>query len=212
MKSLESFPDIQPVFYHGFKVVTFTGRSHLTRMKINRWLLFSILILALGVLWIWASRTSNTTQAANITAPQQGFLAPNLSLETLDGKKVALSDFKGKVVLVNFWASWCPPCKAEMQAIQNTYQAYQAQGLVVLAVNATFEDSTDSARSFASAADLTFPVLTDPNGDASRLYHIDALPTSFFVDRQGKIQRVVVGGPMPEALLRSQVEQMLAGQ
>jgi peroxiredoxin len=128
---------------------------------------------------------------------------------TFDGKQVNLSDFKGKVVLINFWASWCPPCKAEMQAIQNTYRAYGDQGLVVLAVNTTFQDDANAAQQFAQSEGLTFPLLTDLNGNTFRLYQVQAMPTSFFVDRQGKIAEVVIGGPMAEALIRSRVEALL---
>jgi cytochrome c biogenesis protein CcmG, thiol:disulfide interchange protein DsbE len=179
---------------------------------INRhWLVFPITILALAAGWIWLSRPLDRPNTAGIPAPQQGFFAPGFTLKTMDGKQVSLSDFKGKVVLINFWASWCPPCKAEMQAIQNTYLAYGNQGLIVLAVNTTFQDDATVARQFAQSEGLTFPLLTDLNGDTFRLYQVEAMPTSFFVDRQGKIAEVVVGGPMAEALIRSRVEELLRG-
>jgi cytochrome c biogenesis protein CcmG/thiol:disulfide interchange protein DsbE len=179
---------------------------------VNRHRLFlSISVLALAAGWIWLSRPLNRPITAGIPAPQQGFFAPGFTLNTMDGKQVSLADFKGKVVLINFWASWCPPCKAEMQAIQNTYKAYADQGLVVLAVNTTFQDDANAARQFAQSEGLTFPLLTDLNGDTFRLYQVEAMPTSFFVDRQGKIAEVVVGGPMAEALIRSRVETLLKG-
>ena len=98
-----------------------------------------------------------------------------------------------------------------MQAIQNAYLAYGNQGLIVLAVNTTFQDDATVARQFAQSEGLTFPLLTDLNGDTFRLYQVEAMPTSFFVDRQGKIAEVVVGGPMAEALIRSRVEELLRG-
>jgi cytochrome c biogenesis protein CcmG, thiol:disulfide interchange protein DsbE len=177
---------------------------------INRhWSLFSIFVLTLAAGWIWLSRPINRPINPMIPAPQQGFVAPGLTLDTLDGKKVSLSDLRGKVILINFWASWCPPCKAEMQAIQHTYEAYREQGLVVLAVNTTYQDDAGAARQFAQAEGLTFPLLADQSGDIFRLYQVRALPTSFFVDRQGKIQSVVIGGPMAEALIRSRIETLL---
>ena len=177
---------------------------------INRhWAAFSIAVLTLAAGWIWISRPLNHSLPAGIPAPRQGFFAPDFSLNTLDGEQVSLSGLRGKVVLINFWATWCPPCKTEMPAIQAAYQAYRDQGLVVLAVNTTDQDEADAARQFAQSAGLTFPLLADVNGDAFRRYQVQALPTSFFVDRQGKIAEVVVGGPMAEALIRSRVEKLL---
>ena len=181
---------------------------------INRhWMIFSLSILALAAGWVWFSRPGVSQASAEISAPQQGFIAPVFTLNTFTGQSVALTGLKGKVVLVNFWASWCPPCRAEMQAIQNAYADYQGQGLVVLAVNTSYQDDLARAAQFARDEGLTFPLLSDPDGSISRLYRVQAMPTSFFIDRQGKIVRVVIGGPMPEALVRSQIESMMkAGQ
>ena len=178
--------------------------------RISRhWPLFSITVLALCAGWIWMSRSPSPALDSGIPAPRQGFLAPGFTLNTLDGKEASLSDSKGKVVLINFWASWCPACKAEMPAIQTAYQAYGDQGLVVLAINATDQDEANAARQFARTEGLTFPLLADVSGATFQSYQVQALPTSFFVDRQGKIAWVVVGGPMAEALIRSHVEALL---
>jgi len=155
------------------------------------------------------SRPISRALDPGIPAPRQGFFAPGFTLNTLDGKEVDLSNLKGKVVLINFWASWCSPCKAEMPAIQATYQVYRDQGLVVLGINVTDQGEANAARQFAQTEGLTFPLLADVRGDIFQLYQVQALPTSFFVDRQGKIATVVVGGPMAEALIRSRVEALL---
>jgi cytochrome c biogenesis protein CcmG, thiol:disulfide interchange protein DsbE len=177
---------------------------------INRhWSPFSIMILAISAGWIWMSRPVSRALDPGIPAPQQGFFAPTFTLNTLDGEQVSLSSLKGKVVLINFWASWCSPCKAEMPAIQATYQTYKDQGLVVLGINATDQDEADAARQFAQAEGLTFPLLADVSGTTFQLYQVQALPTSFFVDRQSKIVSVVVGGPMAEALIRTRIETLL---
>jgi cytochrome c biogenesis protein CcmG/thiol:disulfide interchange protein DsbE len=184
-------------------------RSGLERWINRHWSLFSIAVLAVSAGWIWMSRPLNRTLDPGIPAPQQGFFAPGFTLNTLAGEPVSLSDLKGKVILINFWASWCSPCKAEMPAIQATYQTYKDQGLVVLGINATDQDEANAARQFAQTQGLTFPLLADVSGTVFQLYQVQALPTSFFVDRQGKIGSVVVGGPMAEALLRTRIETLL---
>jgi cytochrome c biogenesis protein CcmG/thiol:disulfide interchange protein DsbE len=178
--------------------------------RINRhWPFFSITVLALCAGWIWMSRPPSSALDSGIPAPRQGFLAPGFTLNTLDGKEASLSDSQGKVVLINFWASWCPACKAEMPAIQAAYQAYRDEGLVVLAINATDQDEESAARQFAKTEGLTFSLLADVSRATFQLYQVQALPTSFFVDRQGRVASVVVGGPMAEALIRSRVEALL---
>ena len=136
-------------------------------------------------------------------------MAPDFTLSTFSGEPVNLAGLKGKVVLINFWASWCPPCRAEMQAMQHVYADYQDQGLVILAINTTYQDDILKATQFAQSEGLTFPLLTEPDGNIARLYRVQAMPTSFFIDRQGKITRLMIGGPMPEALIRTQVEALL---
>ena len=177
----------------------------------HHWAIFSLAILALSAGWIWLSRPAEDSLNADIPAPQQGFIAPDFTLNAWEGQTVHLADLRNQVVLINFWASWCPPCKAEMPAIQAAYQAYSGQGLAVLGINAADQDEVSAARQFAQAAGLTFPLLADESGKVFDLYQVKALPTSFFVDRQGKITSVVVGGPMAEALIRSRVEALLKG-
>jgi peroxiredoxin len=174
------------------------------------WTPFSILILVLGAAWIWASAApeSGTTNGA-IPAPQEGFLAPDFSLQTLDGKTVSLAALRGQPVLLNLWASWCGPCRAEMPAMQRVYEEYQDQGFVILAVNATNQDRVNSVGAFVAEHGLTFPVLLDTDATVSQAYQLRSLPTTFFIDQGGIIQEVVIGGPMSEALLHTRVEKLL---
>ena len=179
-------------------------------MKINRQLLTIPVILLAGLAWIWTSRAvAGETTAGNIPAPRQGFQAPDFSLQNDQGDFVRLSDLRGKPVLVNVWASWCTPCRAEMPAIQRLYQDYQSRGLEILAVNSTTQDSVERAAAFAQDLGLTFPVLFDTDGEVARLYKVQALPSSYFIKPDGKIEEVVIGGPMSEALLRVRVEKLL---
>lgn len=180
-------------------------------ITLSRWMVFSVLLLSLGAFWIWLSSApiGSTTQG-DIPAPQKGFLAPDFELETLDHQVYKLSDLRGKPVLINFWASWCPPCRTEMPAIQNTYDQYRDQGFEVLAVNSTHQDNLGDAITFAQTRRLTFPILLDRDGSVGNLYEIRSLPTSFFIDQNGIIQDVVIGGPMAEALLKIRAEQLFA--
>jgi cytochrome c biogenesis protein CcmG, thiol:disulfide interchange protein DsbE len=168
------------------------------------------MLLLAGLVWISWSRAPQGSQiAGRIPAPQAGFLAPDFSLETAHGEPVRLSDLRGRVVIVNLWASWCGPCKAEMPALERIHQDYAGQGLVLLGVNATNQDSRENALAFAQEQGLSFPILFDAEGEVSKLYRLQALPTTFFIQPDGTIRDVVVGGPMAEALLRIRVEQLL---
>jgi len=170
----------------------------------------SAIILVAGLAWLFISADrSGTSTAGQIPAPQAGFLAPDFTLETLEGDSLTLSDLRGKAVLVNLWATWCPPCRAEMPAIQKLYQEYQDQGFVVLAVNATNQDSLSKIPAFIGEYGLTFPILLDTAGEVSRQYQLRSLPSSYFIGRDGIIQEVVIGGPMAETLLRTRIEKIL---
>ncbi len=165
----------------------------------------------LGSLWIWVSAVPlNDTTSGLIPSPREGFPAPDFTLDTLEGSQMTLSDLRGKVVIVNLWTSWCPPCRAEMPTIEQIYQENKAQGLEVLAVNTTDQDSESAAANFAQEFGLTFPILLDRDGSVSKRYQLLALPTTYFIDRQGIIRAVVPGGPMSETLIESKIADLLA--
>jgi len=172
--------------------------------------LFYGFLLVTGLGWIWLSAApQNSTTNGKIPAPQSGFLAPDFNLKTLDGQNVRLSDFRGKVVLVNIWASWCTPCRAEMPAIERVYQNYREQGLIVLAVDSTVQDTVSNVKAFVDENELSFPILLDEGGLVTRLYRVQSLPNSFFIGADGVVREVVIGGPMAEALVSSRVEKLL---
>jgi peroxiredoxin len=119
---------------------------------------------------------------------------PYFKLPTIEGNLVSLSDFKGKAVFINLWASWCPPCKLEMPDIEAAYEKYQAQNLVVLGINVTTQDNLDDVKAFIEEYNLTFPILLDESGEVSEeLFHLRGLPTSFFIDSEGILQRIHIG-------------------
>ena len=177
----------------------------------RRWVGLTITLIVLGIFWIFLSRVpvSATTDGVPPPSAREGFSAPDFSLELLGGGQVTLSELRGKVVLVNLWASWCPPCRAEMPAIERVYRSYKDLGLVVLGVNTTNQDSESAAASFVQEMGLSFPIPLDRSGAVSASYNLRGLPSSYFIDRQGIIRSVVVGGPMSEALIQSKVEQLL---
>ena len=168
-------------------------------------------ILVLGLVWIGLSADRLGESTNGLTpAPQKGFLAPDFTLETMSGQKVMLSDMRGQVVVVNLWASWCGPCRLEMPAFKNIYEEYKDRGLVILAVNSTSQDTPSAVEAFVAEFQLPFTVLMDYDGTVARLYKLSALPTTFFVGRDGVIRRAVIGGPLAESTLRAEIESLLA--
>jgi len=112
--------------------------------------------------------------------------APDFTLNTLDGKKVSLKDFRGKVVFLNIWAVWCPPCRREMFSIEILHKTFKDKGLVVIAVNS--EESEKKVSKFIKKKGYTFPVLLDTDGSVTRdSYRTLGLPTTYLIDRKGMV-------------------------
>lgn len=115
-----------------------------------------------------------------------GNKAPDFQLDTLNGEEARLSDYQGSRVMINFWATWCPPCRAEMPDIE---QFHQDTDIEILAVNLTeTEPDTDQVQQFIDEYELTFPILLDEVIEAATIYEIQPIPTSFMVDSEGIIQ------------------------
>lgn len=132
--------------------------------------------------------------------PGVGQQAPPFSLPTLDDAEVALESYRGRPVLLHFWASWCPPCREEWPAWQTFASSPAAAGIVILAVNV--EESPEVVRQFLGEDRPPFPVLLDSDGQVNARYHIRALPMTFLIDAEGIVRRVVPGGMSVEALER----------
>ena len=177
----------------------------------KRWEILMLVSLAAAVLWTVVSRVPSAVGAplSSSPNPREGFLAPDFTLDTLDGKKVTLSELRGEIVLINLWATWCPPCRAEMPALENAYEQYKDSGVVILGLNVTNQDSEKDIPLFVDEFGLTFPILLDRDGSVSALYQLRGLPTTYFVNREGIIRTVVVGGPMNETFIRSKIEALL---
>lgn len=146
--------------------------------------------------------------------PKEGDLAPEFVLQTVDGTPRKLSNYRGKVVLVNLWATWCPPCIEELPVLDQLVADYEAKGLVVLGVAG--DEDTQAVRDFLAKSPVKFEVLLDPNGAIGTQYGITGYPETFFVDRQGRLRDKIIGpvpheGRVPGVTLTKRIEEMLGG-
>ena len=120
-----------------------------------------------------------------------GNRAPDFTLEALDGTKVSLKNYRGKVVLINFWATWCPPCRAEIPEIEAAFEARQDDGFVVFGVNV--EEARETVAPFVDAFEMSYPVLLDESGRLLQTYRAMGLPMSVIIDQDGVIQARHIG-------------------
>src|SRR5512139_364390 len=135
----------------------------------RRWAILFSGALLLGAAWIFLSRVENPIGGSTAPPnPQVGFSAPDFTLDSLSGDPITLTDWRGTVVVLNFWASWCPPCRAEMPALNAVYEKFRDQGLMVLGVNTTYQDDEPNARQAIQDWALTFPIVFDRAGVTSR--------------------------------------------
>lgn len=146
------------------------------------------------------------TENARQSRLAAGTLAPNFTLPTLADVPVTLADWRGQPILINFWASWCVPCRQEMPDLVWLSAAHKTQGLVILAVNLTAQDTLTEINAFVKEVGLTFPVVLDTTGDVTTtMYRISGLPSSIFIDRGGRITRIHLG-----AMTKQQMEEFVA--
>jgi len=115
----------------------------------------------------------------------------NFTLPLLSGENATLSSFRGKVVILNFWATWCPPCRAEMPSMEILYKRYKDQGLEILAVD--IGENANTVRQFVQKNNYSFPVLLDTTKQTSAIYGVEAIPTTYLIDRNGKIIGRIIG-------------------
>jgi len=123
--------------------------------------------------------------------PEIGKAAPDFTLKGLDGQEVSLSDFRGEPVLLNFWASWCGPCRLEMPFLQEIYEKWSGKGLVLLAVN--IQEDQGTVEDFIAGAGYIFPVLLAPGNQVPLSYNVRGIPATFFIDADGVIRDIKVG-------------------
>jgi peroxiredoxin len=143
-------------------------------------------------------------------SPEEGFLAPGFSLPDLKGATVSLSDYRGKVVLLNLWATWCGPCRREIPSLERLYQMRKDEDFEILAVSLD-RTSTSGVASFVANSRMSFPVLVDPSGKVGRDYWARAIPSSFLLDKKGVIRWVVRGArEWDDAFALSKIDELLA--
>lgn len=187
-------------------------------MKRNYLVLFVILASIALMFWAgWANFESRRQQAARIQAqhvalepeaentyvsPLQGKPAPEFTLNDLSGKKISLADYKGKAVLLNFWATWCAPCKVEIPWFLKLREQYAGQGFEIIGVSSDDLDKDDKAKLFEQKAEIakfveqqkmTYPILIDGDAISNPYGGVDSLPTSFFINREGTVVAQTVG-------------------
>jgi thiol-disulfide isomerase/thioredoxin len=171
--------------------------------------------LIIGVVWFIERPGAATSQAITLTAsaagpaPRLDEPAPDFQLNTLDGQTIRLSDYRGKPVWINFWASWCPPCRAENPDIEEMYQKYKDDGLVVISP-AIGEDS-NAVAGYVRRTNLTFTIGLDQTTQIAANYRIVGIPTHFFIDPDG-VLRVWRIGSMSKGTMEKNIEKVMSSQ
>jgi len=154
-----------------------------------------------------SSQAVRVTASASGVAPRVGKEAPDFQVTGTDGQPYQLSQFRGQPVWLSFWATWCPPCRAENPDIQSVYEANRDQGLVVLALS--IGEDGDTVRNYASRVGLTYTMGLDQTTEVAALYRIAGIPTHFFIDRNGIIREWRIGG-LSKKVMEKKVQEIVA--
>jgi len=174
------------------------------------WTIWIVVAALLGGAWILVSK-EEVREASTLTlteAPIVGHLAPDFTLQTPIGESYTLSDFRGQPVVLNFWASWCGPCRVEMPFFERTQMKYNGQAAVI-GVNQG--ESVEIVRDFGVRQGISYPLLVDDDNRVNLDYNVNSLPTTIFIDADGVVQEVIVG-IVNQAVLEDRVEGMMAAK
>jgi thiol-disulfide isomerase/thioredoxin len=150
-----------------------------------------LVFLPAGLASAGPEQLSPLLKALDLRGYSPGMTPPNFGGETFDARRVALADLRGKVVIVNFWASWCVECRPEMPVLERLYRQNGAQGLAVIGVNA--RENADAVRRYAQSLGLTYPLVLDRAGTINTLYGVVGLPSTFLIARDGRAVAFAVG-------------------
>lgn len=151
--------------------------------KISTYTIIGILLIATGYFGFIKVKEEVFAEAGNTS--------PNFTLKDLAGKEHSLTDYRGKGVIINFWATYCPPCEEEMPYLEKAYRQYNNEGIEILAINAS--EPTRMVKQFMKRHELSFPILLDLNGNVIEQYQVITLPLTFFIDSKGKIVEKFIG-------------------
>jgi thiol-disulfide isomerase/thioredoxin len=165
------------------------------------------IVAIMGMLWLHTTRVSadEPTVAAASSAPHLGHSAPDFTLTTLEGEHLTLSDLRGQPVVLNFWATWCPPCRAEVPALGAVSDSLEG-GAIVLGVDVG--ESARTVSDFVAERGVSYPIALDGDSATARLYGVRVFPTTYLLDANGVIVEIFTG-PVTEPLLRARLDAMI---
>ncbi len=177
------------------------GLTEGRKLKAGWIVTFGLVAALLGFLG-WGLYKSNT-------GPRASGLAPDFTIQSFDGQTVTLAELRGKVVIVNFWASWCPPCREEAAYLEQTWRKYRDRGVVFLGVD--WVDTPANARAYIKEFDITYPNGPDVGTKTAQAYRIQGVPETFYVDKRGVLRGVHIG-PLKSPELDQKIDALLAEQ
>lgn len=166
--------------------------SSLAEKVLRRVLILSPALLVVGFFAYLLLKPADLKSSKQVTRLQMGQLAPDFTFPDLQGRKVRLSSLRGRVVLLNIWATWCPTCIEEMPSLQKLHESFREEDLAVISVSIDVLGGQVVAP-FMKRYDLTFPALLDPRGEIKQVYATTGVPESFIIDRQGVVVHKVIG-------------------
>lgn len=175
------------------------------------WVAVTVLLFLVGLALTQAPLLARLTRGSPLSpVPRIGSRMLNFALPTATGDSIATTQFAGQVLVINFWATWCQPCRAEMPTLQSIYDKYRERGLALLGVN--YGEGSDTVVSYVREIGVSFPIVLDRDMTVGQLYRVQGLPTTIFVDRQGTVRDMVLGGPMSAAYIESKILPLLDEQ
>jgi peroxiredoxin len=169
-------------------------------------LLMGVGLIVLGLVAAGVIANGGISSDYSVIPSAVNFPAPNLTLNNLDGDRVSISDFQQQVLLINNWATWCPPCRDEMPTLVKYFNEHNEQGLMLIGINAG--DPIGEVEQFLEEYDITFPILLDPNNKSLIVFNNENLPSSYVIDRKGNVV-LAWTGPISKDMLEKYVTPLL---